>query len=193
MQATRTHESATAREPRRYEGLTQPERSRTVARGCRRHPTTDRVRTRSAMRPPLTRSPRRCAGGHRRYRHRDDAPRLARERRQVPRDAGSARSRDDDPDGRRRARRADQLVARRDHEYAVTPAVGAIGCRPAVRRETPSGIISPSTISDGPGRLRSPPTMSTRFWSVTGTDGTISGPDVEPTPALACLSFVCWL
>jgi len=37
MQAIRTHESATAREPRRHEDLAQPERSRTVARGGRRH------------------------------------------------------------------------------------------------------------------------------------------------------------
>jgi len=60
MQAIRTHESATAREPRRHEDLAQPERSRTVARGGRRHPTADRVRARGTMRPPLTRSPQRC-------------------------------------------------------------------------------------------------------------------------------------
>lgn len=87
MQASRTHQSETAREPQRHESLAQLERSRTVARGCQQNPEADRVRTRGAVRPPLTRGPQRCAKGHRRYRCRNDTPRLAQERdkfREIP-------------------------------------------------------------------------------------------------------------
>jgi len=66
------------------------------------------------------------------------------------------RSRDDDPHGRRRPRRAVERVARRHHEYPVASAVGHR--RRWARRGRRSGVVvsdlprSPADVGDGAGQ-----------------------------------------